>query len=244
MSIYKEGYIHAIETMGCLDGPGIRFILFMQGCNLRCAYCHNVDSQAKNCGRKMNTNEVAKEVLKYKEFFISSNGGITVSGGEPLLQIHFLIELFKILKKENIHTAVDTSGDFKLNEKTRPIFDELLAFTDLILLDIKLIDEERHIKLTGFTNKHILELGKYISEKGIPIWIRHVLVPNITNKKGDLQKLKNYIDELKTVTKIEVLPYHNMGKSKWEELGLDFPLKGVKAPTEEEVKEARDVLQV
>lgn len=244
MKEYKEGYIHAIETMGCLDGPGIRFVLFMQGCNLKCSYCHNVNSQFKNCGQKMNTNEVSKEVIKYKEFFFSSNGGITVSGGEPLLQIHFLIELFKFLKKENIHTAVDTSGDFKLNEKTKAIFDELLAFTDLILLDVKLIDEEKHIKLTGFTNKHILELGKYISKKGIPLWIRHVLVPGITNKEGDIQRLKDYVDELKTVEKIEVLPYHSMGKSKWEELGLNFTLKGVIAPTDREIIDAKVILQI
>lgn len=239
-----EGYVHSIETFGATDGPGIRFILFLQGCNLRCSYCHNRDSWTPRCGTKMNVENIVKQVLRYKEFHISSGGGITVSGGEPLIQIGFLIELFKACKKAGIHTALDTSGHFKITEKTLPLLKELLCVTDLVLLDIKLMDSERHLELVGVGNEVILDFGRFLSKNSIPLWIRHVLVPEITNKEGDLEALRDYIEELESVERVEILPYHSMGELKWNELGYFYPLKGQKVPTEEEILEAEKILKI
>jgi len=238
-----EGFVHSIESFGASDGPGIRFILFLQGCNLRCSYCHNRDSWEIKCGTKMSVDSIVKEVLKYKEFHASSGGGITVSGGEPLLQIDFLIELFKACKKQNIHTTLDTSGHFKITEKMLPLLQELLFVTDLILLDIKLMDSKRHAELVGVPNVSILEFGRFISKCGIPLWIRHVLVPELTNREGDLQALRAYIDELQTIERVEILPYHSMGEVKWQQLGYEYPLKDQRTPTKEEVKEAERILK-
>ena len=238
-----NGYIHSIESFGSVDGPGIRFILFLQGCGLRCGYCHNPDSWNMAEGQSKEVSEVMQEVLKYKEFFDASGGGITVSGGEPLLQMPFVTELFKECKKHGIHTNIDTSGDLRLDsEKRKEQLNELLKVTDMLMLDVKLMDSEGHEKLTGKRNEHILEVGRFVANTGTPMWVRRVLVPGVTDNDEDLEKTAEYIRSLKVVEKVEVLPYHSMGEYKWEQLGYDYPLKGKKSPTEAEVHHAEDIL--
>ena len=246
MSNQKIGYVHSIETFGNVDGPGIRFILFLQGCTLRCKYCHNRDSWQLNTGKKMTVDEVVKEVVKYREFFDSSGGGFTASGGEPLVQLEFLVELFKALKKEGIHTNIDTSGGIRITDRNRELFNTLLENTDMVMLDVKLMDEEGHKELIGVPNAHILELGRVIAKSGTPLWIRRVLVPDHSDSEADLQATADYIRELNTlgtVEKVEILPYHPLGENKWQELGFEYPLKGQHVPTKEEVAKANAILQ-
>lgn len=234
------GNIHSIETLGTVDGPGIRYVVFTQGCLLRCQFCHNADTWEIGTGKKMSVSEIMDDLLTYLPFIQSSGGGITVSGGEPLLQIPFIIELFKECKKKGIHTTIDSSGgSFNSESKTyMDHLDELLQYTNLILLDLKHINRKKHIKLTGMPNDHIIEFAKLLSERKIPVWIRHVLVPTITDDVEDLEKLGEFIGTLKNVEKIEILPYHKLGVYKWEALGLEYPLKDINTPTEEEVEYA------
>lgn len=208
------GRIHSLETLGTVDGPGIRFVVFMQGCPLKCKYCHNRDTWEINSGKTYTVDELIKKILRSKSYFEASGGGVTVSGGEPLLQVEFVTELFKRLKEKNIHTALDTAGSLPINDKIK----ELLKYTDLVLLDIKHIDEEKSIDLIGTSNKNNLNFAKYLSNNRIPMWIRQVLVPGYTDDKQDLLKLKEFIYNLNSVKKIEILPYHNLGKFKWEKL--------------------------
>lgn len=239
-----NGYIHSFESFGTVDGPGIRFVVFMQGCPLRCKYCHNPDTW-KGGGKVYSAEQVRDEVLKYRNYF-GEKGGITVSGGEPLLQIDFVTELFALLKNKGINTALDTSGytfDFGDPESVEK-HEKLIAFTDLVLLDLKHIDAEAHIGLTGKSNEHTLAFAKFLSDRGVPMWIRHVLVPGITDDDGALKRLKAFIDTLKTVEKTEVLPYHTMGVVKYEKLGYDYPLKGVQPPDKERVKNAKRILGI
>lgn len=234
------GRIHSFESFGTVDGPGIRFVVFMQGCPMRCKYCHNPDTWSTVGGKEYTAEQVAKNALRYKNYF-ANGGGVTVSGGEPLLQAEFVKELFTILKSNGVHTALDTSGAvFSKDDKGK--FDGLLAVTDLVLLDIKHINPEEHKRLTARPNENILEFAKYLSQTGKPMWIRHVLVPQITDSDEYLQELATFIDGLKTVEKVEVLPYHTMGAVKYEKLGIDYPLKGVEPPTKERVKNARQIL--
>ncbi len=234
------GNIHSIESFGTVDGPGIRFVIFMQGCSLKCKYCHNRDTWAINSGKKMSTDELVKEIQNYRTYIENSGGGVTVSGGEPLLQIEFVTELFKKLKEIGIHTALDTAGSIPLS----PAIKELLKYTDLVLLDIKHIDDEKAINLTGFSNKNNLEFAKYLSNVNIPVWIRQVLVPGYTDNKFDLQKLKAFIDSLSNVERVEILPYHNLGKFKWKELGDTYELENVVPPSQEDVKKAEQILGI
>lgn len=235
-----KGFIHSFESFGTVDGPGIRFVVFTQGCPLRCRYCHNPDTWEQG-GQAYEAAEVAKKVLRYKNYF-KDGGGVTVSGGEPMLQREFLIELFTLLKKEGIHTALDTSGFcFDPNEKEK--FDGLLAVTDLVLLDIKHIDGKEHERLTGKDNAHTLAFARYLNGKKIPVWIRYVLVPDITDDDGALEKLREFIDTLDNVEKVEVLPYHTLGVEKYKKLGIVYPLEGVQPPTKERVEHAKRVLR-
>ncbi len=236
-----EGYIHSFETFGTVDGPGIRFVVFMQGCPMRCKYCHNPDSQKFGAGTKFSAEEVAKKVLKYKSYL---TGGVTVSGGEPLMQTEFVTELFSYLKAQGIHTALDTSaaGFDRENQSYLKKIKELLKYTDLVLLDIKHIDEKEHIALTGFSNKSALSFAKFLSEVNKDTWIRHVLVPGITDKDEYLWELKKFLSGLKNVKKVEVLPYHTMGEVKYEKLGIEYPLKGVLPPTAERIENAKKIL--
>ncbi|WP_102275436.1 pyruvate formate-lyase-activating protein [Cytobacillus massiliigabonensis] len=237
------GNIHSIETFGTVDGPGIRYVVFTQGCLLRCQFCHNVDTWEIGTGKRMSVSEIMSDIRSYLPFIEASGGGITVSGGEPLLQIPFLIELFKECKKAGIHTAIDSSGGCYSNA---PLFQEqlkeLLQYTDLVLLDLKQIDKEKHKRLTGLTNDHILTFARYLSDHEVPVWIRHVLVPTISDDEQDLRKLGEFIHSLNHVQKVEVLPYHKLGVYKWEALGLDYPLKEIEPPSEEKTAWAQRIL--
>ena len=234
------GKIHSTESFGTVDGPGIRFVVFMQGCSLKCKYCHNRDTWDTNSGTTISVSELVKEVLKYKTYIDNSNGGVTVSGGEPLLQTEFVTEFFKELKKLNIHTALDTAGSLPISDKIK----ELLKYTDLVLLDIKHINNEKAINLTGISNKNNLEFAKYLSNINIPVWIRQVLIPGYTDDKFDLIKLKEFLNTLKNVEKVEILPYHDLGKFKWEILGDKYELENVKSPTNEDIQKAKNLLGI
>ena len=234
------GRIHSFESMGAVDGPGIRFVIFMQGCSLKCKYCQNRDTWDIKSGKPYNVEEVFHKILRYKAYFDSSNGGVTVSGGEPLLQVDFLIELFKKLKENGIHTAIDTSGVVSITDKMK----ELIKLTDLFLLDIKCINDEVCKDLCGVSNKKELEFAKYLSEKGKKMWIRQVLVPGYTDNEKDLIKLREFIKSIETVEKVEILPYHDLGKFKWKELGLKYELENVKIPTENDVNKVKEILGI
>lgn len=238
------GRIHSVETLGTVDGPGMRFIVFVQGCLMRCQYCHNPDTWKRNDGTERTASDIFEEAIKYKNFWDASGGGITVSGGEPLLQLDFLIELFTLCKAAGVHTTIDSSGT--VFDKNDPEFmtklDQLLELTDLILLDLKQIDPGKHFDLTKRPNEPILAFAKYLSEKEQPIWIRHVLVPTKSDDVEDLKKLRNFIDTLSNVEKIEVLPYHKMGTYKWEQLGIPYQLEGIEPPSKESVATATEIL--
>ncbi len=235
-----NGKIHSIETFGTVDGPGIRFVIFMQGCTLKCKYCHNRDTWNLHSGTTRTVPELIKEILNYKSYMDNSGGGVTVSGGEPLLQAEFVTELFKELKNLGIHTALDTAGSLPISQQIK----ELLKYTDLVILDIKHIDEKKAIHLTGFSNKNNLDFARYLSNLKIPVWIRQVLIPKYTDDKFDLQKLKKFIDSLENVEKVEILPYHDLGKFKWKELGDVYELENVSPPTEEDIKKAKLILEI
>ncbi len=243
MSIEKEvgeleGRIHSFESLGAVDGPGVRYVIFMQGCPLRCKYCHNRDTREYLAGTKYTVDEIVNKVKRYVAY-MGDEGGVTVTGGEPLLQIDFVIELFKRLKELNIHTALDTSGFIEIDK-----LKDLLDYTDLVLLDLKHMDDAAHQDLVGVSNEKIKEFAKYLSDKGIPMWIRHVLVPGITDSEEHLIELREFIKTLKTVQKVEVLGYHTMGVHKWELFKEDYPLAGVPAATVEDVKRARRILEI
>ena len=231
--------IHSIESFGTVDGPGIRYILFLQGCHLKCKYCHNRDSWDLKGGEYESLSEIYEKILRYKEY-ICPRGGVTVSGGEPLLQYEFLIELFKKLKKEKIHTCIDTSGMVSINDKIK----ELIELTDLFLIDIKHIDPKKCKALVGFSNEKELAFVRYLSEHGKHMWIRQVLVPGYTDDEHDLIKLKEFIESLDTADKVEILPYHTLGKYKWKELGFKYELEDVPDATEEDVARAKKILNI
>ena len=236
------GHIHSFESFGTVDGPGIRFVVFMRGCPLRCQYCHNPDTWLAG-GQAYEAEEIAARIMRYRNYY-GDKGGATVSGGEPLLQIDFVIKLFTLLKAKGINTCVDTSGvTFKAND---PLSVEkhkkLLSVTDLVLLDIKHIDDSSHRALTGLSNENTLAFAKFLSDNGTRTWIRHVLVPTRTDDDEALYRLRTFIDGLKTVEKVEVLPYHTMGEVKYQKLGYDYPLKGVEPPTKERVENAKRIL--
>ena len=236
------GRIHSFESFGTVDGPGIRFVVFLQGCPLRCQYCHNPDTWGVG-GTEYSTDEVIERALKYKNYF-GDKGGVTVTGGEPLVQIDFVIELFTKLKAKGINTCVDTSGITFNSENAVSVdkHEKLLAVTDLFLLDIKHIDDEACKRLTGQSNKNTLEFARFLSKNGKKIWIRQVLVPGFTDNDETLNQTRAFIDTLETVEKVEVLPYHTLGEVKYEKLGLEYPLKGVEVPTKERVLNAKRIL--
>ena len=231
--------IHSIETFGTVDGPGIRFVTFFQGCHLQCKYCHNRDTWNINDGTYISIDELFENVLRYKAY-IMPNGGFTASGGEPLLQPYFLSSLFKKLKSEHIHTAIDTSGMIEITDSIK----EVLSLTDLVLLDIKHINPKKCKELVGFSNEKELAFAKYLNDNNIPIWIRQVIIPGITDNEEDLLELKNFISSLNTVKKVELLPYHNLGKHKWEQLGFEYNLKDVQPATSEDIQRAKKILEL
>lgn len=232
--------IHSIESFGTVDGPGIRFVIFMQGCALKCKYCHNRDTWDINGGNLTSVDELLDKIERYKAYILPSGGGVTVTGGEPLLQAKFLITLFKELKKRKIPTAIDTSGMVDITEDIK----ELLSLTDLVLLDIKHINDEKCKDLVGFSNKKELEFARYLNDNNIPVWIRQVIVPGITDDENDLKELKNFINSLSNVQKVELMPYHELGKFKWENLGFDYQLDGVPAATNEDIEKVKRILGI
>lgn len=236
------GRIHSFESFGTVDGPGIRFVLFLQGCPLRCQYCHNPDTWAKDGGKEITVAEVLKHYAANAPFY--KNGGITVTGGEPLLQIDFVTELFSAAKEKGIHTCIDTSGiTFRRdNPQILEKFEKLLAVTDLVMLDIKHIDPEAHKVLTGTSNQPVLEFAKYLAEKGIPLWVRHVVVPTITDKEEDWKALGEFLATLPNLQALDVLPYHTLGVKKYEALGIDYPLKGLESLDRAEAVRARKMI--
>lgn len=237
-----KGRIHSVESFGSADGPGVRYIVFLKGCNMRCQYCHNPDTWAKDGGELMTPEEVLKKALRYKTYW-KEKGGITVSGGEALLQIDFVTELFRLAKEKGVNTCLDTSGNpFSMEEPFKSKFDELMKYTDLFMLDIKHIDDTAHRKLTGQTNQNILEMAAYLSDHGKAMWIRHVLVPGITTEEDELHRLRSFLDTLKTVERVEVLPYHTLGVFKWKELGIPYQLEDVDPPTKEQIDRAKEIL--
>ncbi|AIM25029.1 pyruvate formate-lyase-activating protein [Melissococcus plutonius] len=240
-----KGRIHSTENFGTVDGPGVRFVVFMQGCRMRCEFCHNPDTWRIGAGGKLVTaDQIIEEALHYRSYW-GEKGGITVSGGEPLLQIEFLIDLFKKAKELGISTTLDSCGKpFTREEPFFSQFNELLKYTDLVLLDIKHINSEKHKELTTFNNENILDLAHYLSEVGQPVWIRHVLVPFRSDYDEYLIELDKFVKTLNNVDKFEVLPYHTMGKYKWEDLKIPYPLEGIEPPTDERVKNAKKILHV
>lgn len=237
-----KGAIHSFETFGSVDGPGVRFVIFLKGCAMRCKYCHNPDTWQLGTP-DTDADTILKRALRYKSYW-GKNGGITVSGGEPLLQIDFLLELFQKAKKANIHTVIDTSGNpFTRDGEFFEKFKKLMDVTDLVLLDLKVYDENKHQSLCGQPNKNILDLASYLSEIKKPVWIRHVLVPTINDSTEDLTSLDKFIQTLNNVERVEILPYHTLGAYKWKELGYTYSLEGILPPTKEEIERANKLLR-
>lgn len=233
------GKIHSFETLGAVDGPGIRFILFMQGCSLRCKFCHNRDTWDCKTGTEYSVDDIYNKIIRYKNYFSVSNGGVTISGGEPLLQPDFVIELLKKLKAAGISTAIDTSGMVDINAKIKEIID----LTDLFLVDIKSINDEVCKELVGHSNKKELEFIKYLDSIGKEIWIRQVIVPGITDKEEDLYKLRDFINSVEHITKVDLLPYHDLGKYKWLELGEKYPLEDVRTADSNDIERVKKILE-
>lgn len=237
------GKIHSVESFGSADGPGVRYIIFLQGCRMRCKYCHNPDTWASQKYESQTSEEVLKKALRYKSYW-GKNGGITVSGGEALLQIDFLIDLFQRAKEKGVHTTLDTSGNpFTREGEFFEKFQKLMEVTDLFMLDIKHIDSSAHKELTGQPNENILDMARYLSEQKKDMWIRHVLVPGYTDSEEQLKALQAFIKTLDTVKRVEVLPYHTLGVFKWEELGLPYGLEGVPTPNQEQIELANKILE-
>ena len=235
-----SGYIHSFESFGSVDGPGVRFVVFLNGCSMRCKYCHNPDTWEFG-GDTFSAAEVLQKALKYKSYW-GGKGGITVSGGEPMLQMQFVTELFTEAKKKGVNTCLDTSG-VAFNPDDTAETDKLLDVTDLVMLDIKHIDDEKHKELTGHSNKNILAFARYLDSKKIPVWIRHVVVPGITFDEKYLELLGEFIGTLSNVEKIETLPYHSLAIPKYDKLGIDYPLRDTPNATKEQASRAKEIIE-
>ena len=237
------GYIHSFESFGTVDGPGVRFVVFFQGCPMRCMYCHNPDTWNTNIGVRYSSEEIIEKITRNAPFY--TTGGLTATGGEPMLQLDFLTELFILAKRKNINTCLDTSGvifdpdNAELVKKT----DVLLNVTDLVMLDIKHIDDEEHKKLTSRTNKNILAFAKYLNKKGVKMRVRHVIVPGVTDKREELSALGAFLKSFTNIEKIETLPYHTLGKEKYEKLGIEYPLGNTPQLSEKDAEKALKIIE-
>lgn len=237
-----DGYIHSTESFGTVDGPGVRFVIFLQGCPMRCKYCHNPDTWQPNTGIRRSAQSLIRDFQRNAAFY--TKGGITVTGGEALLQIDFLLELFTLAKAQNIHTCLDTSGityhpgESAYNQK----LDQLMALTDLVMLDIKHIDPVAHKDLTGHDNRNILAFARYLADKQVPTWIRHVVVPGITDDPVQLARLGAFMGQLPNVVSLDVLPYHVLGVTKYQQLGIPYPLEGVEPATQAQAQKAKQII--
>ena len=230
------GRIHSIESMGLVDGPGIRVVVFFQGCSLRCKYCHNPDTWEYGGGEEYTATDLVNKIKRYKPYFETSNGGVTFSGGEPLRQPEFLIEVLKLCKKEGIHTCVDTSG-FGIG-----MYDEILKYTDLVLFDVKEVTRENYKKVTLMNIDESLKFLEAVQRNGTKMWIRHVVVPGLTDGEEHIRELKEFINTLNNVEKVELLPYHVLGVNKYEKMGIKYPLEGVEPMDKEKIKEYEKIL--
>ncbi len=240
----QQGRIHSLESFGLVDGPGVRFVIFLQGCPMRCRYCHNPETWDTHGGQLWSPEQLLQRVLRYRPYW-GSTGGITVSGGEPLLQQEFVTRLFQLARKEGIHTALDTSGaPFTRNAEWLAQFEQLMAVTDLFLLDLKEMDPYRHQALTGRPNQNILDMATFLSDHGREMWIRHVLVPGLTDDESGLIAARDFIRSLKTVSRVELLPYHALGVFKWERLGIPYSLSDTPAPDAEAVRRAEKLMGI
>ncbi|MDD7498105.1 pyruvate formate-lyase-activating protein [Fibrobacter sp.] len=239
------GRINKLETFGSVDGPGVRFVVFTQGCPMRCLFCHNPETWdfKGEDAFDISAEDLLKKALRYQSYW-GKDGGITVSGGEPLMQMDFLIEFFELAKAAGVHTCIDTSGvNFVRNEPYFGKFERLMKSTDLLLVDLKIIDPAEHKKLTGHPIDHNLDMFRYLDEIGKPIWIRHVLVPGISDNDQYLERTREFIQSLHNVQKVEVLPYHSLALAKYQELGIDYALKDAKSPSPERIAHAKKILE-
>lgn len=237
-----QGRIHSLESFGTVDGPGTRFVVFVQGCPMRCAYCHNPDTWEMNGGKLMEPSYIIEQYERNRPFY--TNGGITVTGGEPLMQLDFLIELFKLAKEKDIHTCIDTSG-ISFNPDNSELIkkmDQLIQLTDLVMLDIKHIDPDKHVELTAQPNTNILKFAQYLNERNVDMWIRHVVVPGLTDEDEYLYQLGYFIGQFTNLKALDALPYHKMGENKYEKLGMEYKLAGVPALDKSILLEKRQVI--
>lgn len=236
------GRVHSIESFGTVDGPGVRMVVFLQGCPMRCLYCHNPDTWENAGGKLVTVEEILRQFEASRHFY--REGGLTITGGEPLVQLDFVTELFQAAQESGIHTCLDTSGiTFRpVDPDCLKKMDRLLAFTNLVLLDLKHMDEDAHKRLTGHSNSHILEFARYLDKRRTPVWIRHVVAPGITDREADLYRLGRFIGSLGNVKALDVLPYHDMGKVKYESLGLSYPLNDTPALSSEQAVAAKKVI--
>ncbi len=239
---FMKGWIHSVESFGSVDGPGVRYVIFVQGCQFRCLYCHNADTWNRAEGKEMSSDELLEKALRYRSYW-GSEGGITVSGGEPLLQMEFVTDLFEKAKALGVSTCIDTAlGPYREEKEWKEKFDRLMRLTDLLLVDIKEIDPVKHKALTGHDNDSVLQGLRYLSSIDKPVWIRHVLVPGVTDNDQDLMHTRAFIDTLGNVKRVEVLPYHSLGAYKWEKQGMKYPLDGVKSPDQRRIENAERIL--
>ncbi len=234
------GRIHSFESFGTVDGPGTRFVVFLQGCLFRCKYCHNRDTWDLNEGKLYSVTEMLDEILPYIPFIDASGGGVTVTGGEPLLQKEFICVLFKLLRQQGIHTCLDTNGYVNLRDYGKEL-DKLFERTNLVLLDLKQIDNDKHILLTEISNEKPLEFARYLNKINQPTWIRHVVVPGYSDDLEDIKRLADFVAPMKNVEKVELLPYHKLGKHKWESYGESYPLEGVEPPSKEKMRQIKEI---
>jgi pyruvate formate lyase activating enzyme len=236
----RAGRIHSIESFATQDGPGIRFLVFLQGCAARCVYCQNPDTWNLKAGFDMSAEEVLSKVKRCMPYIKASGGGITVSGGEPLLQMEFLVELFGLCKANNIHTAVDTSAFY--NNHDRRVLQKLIALTGLFILDIKAVHETLHKKITSRALGEVIDFLNMLESEKKPYWLRYVLVPGLNDAKKDMQALKKILSGLSCCEKFEFLPYHTLGKHKWEFMELKYPLPGTLPASPQHLKKAQALL--
>lgn len=238
-----QGKIHSLESFGTVDGPGTRFVVFVQGCPMRCAYCHNPDTWEMNGGTLMEPSYIIEQYERNKPFY-ANGGGLTVTGGEPLMQVDFLIDLFTLAKQQNIHTCIDSSGIAYNPDNTEWLkkLDHLMTLTDLVMLDIKHIDPEKHKDLVKQPNTNILKFAAYLNDKKVDMWIRHVIVPGYTDDDKYLFDLGYFIGQFSNLKALDTLPYHTMGESKYEKLGVEYRLKGVPAMDKDKLIEKKQVI--
>lgn len=234
------GRIHSFESCGTVDGPGIRFITFFQGCLMRCLYCHNRDTWDLQGGKEVSIEEIMKELISFRHYMNASGGGVTASGGEALLQAEFVRDWFRACKKEGIHTCLDTGG---MVRRYDAVIDELLEVTDLVMLDLKQLNDDIHKKLVGVSNRRTLDFAKYLQEKNITTWIRYVVVPTWSDDDDSAHRLGEFIKDMNNIEKIEILPYHELGKHKWETMGEKYQLEGIHPPPKETLERIKNILE-